>query len=86
MLNSKGGEIKECFRKRGGVNHVWWCQKGGEIKQKATHQKQNYKLWEINAKYNAKYNAHKNNIKSTMLSTMHKITFKLLLYICSDML
>ena len=36
------------IQKRGGVNHVWWCQKGGEIKEKATHQKQNYKLWEIN--------------------------------------
>ena len=47
------------------------------IKEKATHQKQNYKLWEINEwigefkeqyqKYNAKYNAN-----------------KYFLYICSD--
>ena len=32
------------FKERGGVNNVWWCQKGGEIKEKETYQKQNYKL------------------------------------------
>ena len=50
MKNSKEEEIKEYFRKRKKrVNYVWWCQKGGEIKQKQKlklDKKQNPKLWE----------------------------------------
>ena len=44
----KGKKLKNVSEK-GRVNYVWWCQKGGEIKQKQKlklDKKQNPKLWE----------------------------------------
>ena len=39
----KDEKLKNASEK-GGVNLVWWCQKGREIKQKKIHQKQKLQI------------------------------------------